>query len=112
MAPPIGNKFWKARSKHGRDRIFKTPNDLLLAAYDYFEWNAKNPWMKNEVLKSGERAGEIVQIPVERPLSDRGLCSFFGVNTLFLNQFEKTCKEKGEDDFTKVIAHIREIIDR
>lgn len=112
MAAPIGNKFWKARSKHGRDKIFATPNDLLMAAYEYFDWNAKNPWYKKELLKSGDRAGELVDVPVERPLSERGLCSFIGVNTLYLNQFEKSCKEKGEEDFSKVIAHIREIIDR
>ena len=98
MAAPKGNQFWKLRSKHGRDKIFATPNDLLMAAYEYFDWNAKIPWYKKELLKSGDRAGELVDVPVERPLSERGLCSFIGVNTLYLNQFEKSCKEKGEED--------------
>jgi hypothetical protein len=37
MAAPIGNQFWRLRSKHGRDRIFQTPDDLWNAAVEYFE---------------------------------------------------------------------------
>ena len=29
MAAPKNNSFWKMRSKHGRDKIFKTPEIML-----------------------------------------------------------------------------------
>ena len=112
MAAPVGNKFWKARSKHGPDRIFSSPHELLIAAYEYFEWNAKNPWYKKELIRSGELAGQLVDIPLERPLSDKGLCSFIGVNTEYLRQFEKKVEAEGDQDTVRVIAHIREMIDR
>ena len=43
MGAPKGNQFWKARAKHGRDKIFKTPDALWKAACEYFEWVDDNP---------------------------------------------------------------------
>ena len=43
MAAPKGNQFWKARSKHGRELIFKTPEALWDACVEYFEWVDANP---------------------------------------------------------------------
>ena len=43
MAATKGNQFWKARAKHGRDKIFKTPELMLEAAFDYFSWVEDNP---------------------------------------------------------------------
>jgi len=51
----IGNEFWKARSKHGRDKIFTTPEILWEAACEYFEWVADNPLQKSNYLS---RRGE------------------------------------------------------
>ena len=36
MAAPLGNQFWKARSSHGRNPIFVSPDDLWTAASEYF----------------------------------------------------------------------------
>ena len=33
-----GNKFWLARSSHGRNPIFESPDELWNAACEYFEW--------------------------------------------------------------------------
>ena len=33
----IGNQFWKARAKHGRSKIFSSPNQLWKAAIEYFD---------------------------------------------------------------------------
>ena len=37
MAAPKGNRFWEVRSKHGRDKILKTPEIMWEAAKQYFE---------------------------------------------------------------------------
>ncbi|MDR6901408.1 hypothetical protein J2W52_003032 [Rhizobium miluonense] len=37
MAAPKGNKFWMARSSHGRNPIFATPEDLWNACNEYFQ---------------------------------------------------------------------------
>jgi hypothetical protein len=36
---PKGNEFWKLRSKHGRDKLFATPELFWQAALEYFQWN-------------------------------------------------------------------------
>lgn len=111
----IGNKFWKRRSRHGRKKIFETPAVMLQAAYEYFEDNAKNPWYKKEVVKSGELAGSIIDVPVETPLSLRGLAMFWGVHTRFLEQFETDLPKEDRENpegFYAVITHIKDIIQR
>lgn len=108
MSAPKGNEFWKIRTKHGRDKIFSEPDVLLQSAYEYFRWNANNPWQKAEAIKSGEFAGTIMHIPTERPLTIEGLTQFLGVNRKYFDDFEKTCSQ----DFSAIITHIREIISR
>ena len=39
----IGNQFWKFRSKHGRDKLFATPELLWDAACEYFDWMDEHP---------------------------------------------------------------------
>jgi hypothetical protein len=111
----LGNKWWKRRSKHGRDKIFQTPKIMLQAAYEYFDDNAKNPWYKKEVVKSGELAGSIIDVPAETPLSLRGLAMFWGVHTRYLEQFESDLSEEDRanpEGFYAVITHIKDIIQR
>ncbi|MBA1642435.1 DNA-packaging protein, partial [Klebsiella pneumoniae] len=43
MAAPKGNKFWLARSKHGRNPKFSDPEKLWDACCEYFDWVEKHP---------------------------------------------------------------------
>ena len=54
MAAPKGNQFWKIRSRHGRTKLFETPELLWEAATEYFEWCEANPWNKTEFKGSEE----------------------------------------------------------
>ena len=103
MSAPTGNQFWKLRSKHGRDKIFQTPEMMLEACYEYFEHQSKQTW--NRVDFKGKDSKE-VKIPTSSPFTLAGLCIFLGVNTKYFTEFEKDCS-KG---FSEVITHIREII--
>lgn len=107
MAAPRGNKFWKLRSKHGRDTLFATPEMLWDATCEYFQWCDKNPWMKNEAIKSGDRAGAIIKIPTQRPYTMSGLCVYLNCNQAYFRQFKERCGE----DFTTIITRIEEIIE-
>lgn len=49
MAAPKGNRFWEARSSHGRKPIFPTPDDLWAAACEYFTWVEDNPLWEDKV---------------------------------------------------------------
>lgn len=110
-----GNKFWQLRSKHGRDRLFSSAEDMRIAAEEYFTWCDDNPLTKAEALKSGDRAGEIVFVPIPRPYTMQGLCSYLGCNLAYFSQFESSIKNNTDNnskDFSNVITYIREVIYR
>ena len=109
----IGNKFWQQRSKHGRDKLFKTPDLLLEAASEYFQWCDDNPWIKKEAVKSGDMAGMIIDVPTQRPYTMQGICSYLDCGVNYFNQFEDSILKKEDSlskDFSLVITRIREAI--
>jgi len=111
MSAPKNNKFWMLRSKHGRDKIFATPQIMLEACYEYFEWCEKNPLI--EVDYRGGNPPVMVKIPKMRAYTLAGLTCFLGVNTVYFNEFEANIKGKEDQiskDFYKVVTHVREVI--
>lgn len=108
MPAPKNNSFWKKRTKHGRDKIFATPEDFLASAYEYFEACDENPWFKKEAIKSGDMAGTLIDIPVQKPYSIQGLCIFIGITERTFLNYET---EKAYKDFFQVFTHVRDIIE-
>lgn len=109
MAAPAGNQFWKIRSKHGRDKIFLTPDLMRDAAFEYFQWCDDHPWYHNEAIKSGEQTGAIVKVPTSRPYTLSGLCVYIGCSDSYFRYFKSTMKES-EKEFLTVIEEIETII--
>lgn len=124
MAAPTGNQFWKLRSKHGRNRLFESPELLLEAANEYFEWCDAHPYKKPEQKKgntiipknfegSVDEIKSIVEIETMRPYTLQGLCLYLDANTRYFEQFEKSIEGKDDEkskDFSTVITRIRETI--
>lgn len=108
MGAPKGNSFWKLRSKHGRDKIFSSPEMFLEAAYEYFEQCDKNPWNKMEVVKTGENAGQLLPVPTQKPYSITGLCIFLGITYFTFRRYEENEDYK---DFSTVFTHVRDIVE-
>ena len=104
MAAPKGNQFWKLRSKHGRDKLFATPDLLWQAAC---EWCDKHPWYKSEAIKNGKSVGKIVKIPTERPYSLMGFLVYIGTSPSYWYDF----KAANHIDFSCVISEIEKIIE-
>lgn len=99
MAAPKGNEFWKARSKHGRDKIFSTPEILKSACEEYFQWVEDNPNMVAEVIKY-EGKGKLFQVPKKRIMTIGALCLFLDVNLDTWGEYRK--KEGFSDICTQV----------
>jgi len=104
----IGNQFWKLRSKHGRDRLFATPELLWDAACEYFQWCADNPLYETKVFMY---QGEIVttEVPKMRAMTLSQLCFYLHCNDAYLRNF-KLQLPKDEKDFNAVIREIETII--
>lgn len=105
MAAPKGNQFWKARTKHGRDKIFKSADVLWKACQEYFEWNEQNPLIE---YKPFAYQGEVTQEPVPkmRAMTIGGLCLFLDISRSVWNEWRNTAGE----DFLEVITRVEEII--
>jgi hypothetical protein len=107
---PIGNQFWKLRSKHGRDKIFATPEIMWQAACEYFEWCDENPLI--EVDYKGKDADK-VEMPRMRAYTLMGLCLYLGCGTGYFNDFEAALAKKTDEiskDFSTVITRIRDVV--
>lgn len=104
MAAPENNRFWEQRSKHGRDKLFETPELMWEAACEYFKWCEENPLIAIDY--KGKDA-EKVEIPKMRPFTLHGLCSYLGCNTQYFKTFKAQSHGKHED-FNTVITRIEE----
>lgn len=111
MAAPKGNQFWKARTKIGRDKIFKTPDDLWKAACEYFEWVEANPLWEYKVTQY-QGCPVSMEVPKMRAMTIDGLCIFLGVNSKYLYQFEDSLDKSTEDGkvFSNIIEDIKQVI--
>ena len=130
MGAPTGNQFWKLRSKHGRDRLFATPQLLWEAATEYFEWCDANPEYIVEQKKGGqsvklsvdsntdikgleETLSPLISVPVKKPYTIQGLCLYCDCNVMYFNQFENSLKDKTDSvskDYSIICTRIRDVI--
>jgi len=108
MAAPEGNQFWKLRSKHGRDKLFETPELMWAAACEYFQWCIDNPFQKAE-LTTYQGNSTIEEVPVMRPFTLEGVCLYMNANTAYFRLF-KSQERANKEDFSTVITAIEETI--
>lgn len=100
MAAPKGNRFWEARSTHGRAPIFQTPDILWDCALEYFAWVEDNPLYEDKLVTF---QGSATHEPVEkmRAMTIGGLCLFLDISRQAWSEYEK---RKDFGDVTRRIA--------
>lgn len=103
MAAPTGNQFWKARTKHGRDRLFESPEKLWDACCEYFEWVEENPLYESETVKFQGEAS-LVDVPKMRAMTKAGLCLFLDIDE---STWDLYCKR---EDFIGVTTRAERVI--
>lgn len=90
-----GNRFWEARSSHGRKPVFEDADALWSAAVEYFDWVEDNPLDADLRFSSNPRP---------RAMTLEGLRIFIGIST---STWYNYCEKK---DFLEVTEAIGEII--
>lgn len=100
MAAPKGNKFWEARSSHGRKPIFATPDDLWVACVEYFEWTEANPLTELKVFSNGTQ----IAVPKMRAMTLSGLCLFLDIDDITWKNYRE------KNDFFRVSKTVEQII--
>ena len=108
MAAPIGNQFWKLRSKHGRDKLFATPQLMWEAACEYFEWCEENPLYETKAFAfQGMITTE--SLPKMRAMTLSQLCFYLHCDESYFRAFKSTIKDE-DKDFITVIKDIENTI--
>jgi len=103
MAAPKGNRFWEARSSHGRKPIFASPDDLLACCNEYFAWVEENPlWEDKLVTFQGAATHE--PVAKMRAMTIGGLCIFLDIDRTTWIEYGK------REGFSKVTREVEEII--
>lgn len=103
MAAPKGNSFWMARSSHGRNPLFSSPEELLDACLEYIQWVEENPLQASE-LTTYQGKSQLELVPKMRAMTITGLCIFLDITTETWRQYAK------KDGFSGVTTRVDEII--
>lgn len=104
MAAPIGNEYYKLRSKDGRDKQYETPEALAGIANEYFEWCMENP-LKEQLTFHAQGLITKTDSNKMRPFTLEGLCNFLDLSIKGFRLYED------REDFIHVTTRIRQIID-
>lgn len=103
MAAPQGNRFWTARSSHGREPIFENSDELWAACCEYFDWVEGNPlWEDKLVTFQGSASHE--PVAKMRAMTLDGLCIFLDVDRKTWDNY------RDREDFFQVTSRVDQII--
>lgn len=99
-----GNRFWEARSSHGRNPIFRTAEELWGACCEYFEWVDANPLHE---AKAFAYEGEVTvePLPKMRAMTITGLCLFLDIAYSTWDEWRSS-----RPDFSEVITRAEAVI--
>jgi hypothetical protein len=103
MAAPKGNQFWRQRTKHGRDKLFESPDVLWEACTEYFDFVEDNPIMSAKPFSYEGHAWNH-NVPMMRAMTIDGLCIFLDISYETWTQYRK------DKDFSDVITRAEQII--
>jgi hypothetical protein len=104
MPAPKGHPLWGNPLNHKK----LTPEELWTGACEYFDWCNENPWRKQDFIKGGDSAGQIVELKTVRPYSISGLCIYLNIS---MDTFENYAKKDGYETYFGICSHIKHIID-
>lgn len=111
MAAPVKNEFWKIRSKHGRDKLFETPEILWEEACKYFQWSVDNPLIET---KGFAFQGSVTkeEFPLMRAMTLQGLCYFLNCSSSWYGVFRRSLDPEFDQDFLSILCQIEDVIHR
>lgn len=103
MAAPLGNRFWEARSSHGRNPIFASPDDLWDACVEYFAWVEDHPLYETRAYSSKDGV-RMAEVPKMRAMTIAGLCLFLDIHQSTWAEYRK------RDGFGPTCARVDDVI--
>lgn len=99
-----GNRFWEARSSHGRNPKFETAEILADACWQYLEWVHSNPLYEDKLV-TFQGVAKHEPVAKMRAMTLGGLCLFIGVSIDTWTEWRKS-----RPDFSEVMAAVEQAI--
>lgn len=87
--------------------VGKSGEDLWTAAVGYFLWCEGHPVYKPELIRSGDNAGTVINVPYPRPFLLDALCIHLGVTSRYIKE---TAKNPEANDFYLAAQRILQVI--
>ena len=103
MSAPVGNRFWEARSSHGRAPIFASPEDMWAACLEYFDWIEANPLYEAQAFAYQGNV-KVESLPKMRAMTIAGLCIFLDISVRTWGDYRE------REDFMPITTRVDEII--
>jgi hypothetical protein len=103
MPAPKGNTYWTFRDKHGRNPIFKNPDELWDQCVAYFEWVIANP-LQEEVIYHNNGKITRTSLSKMRAMTITGLCLYLGITLVTWGEY---CKR---EDYAYVTTRAKDVI--
>jgi hypothetical protein len=101
-----GNRFWEARSSHGRTPKYETAEMLEDAIRQYFEWNEANPLYEGKLV-TFQGQSTVEPVPKLRAMTMVGMCMYIGVTRETWSEWRQS-----RPDFSDTIAWAEGVIYR
>lgn len=108
MSPaPKGNRYGVDSGNFFKPKKY-SKEDWVAKFMEYLIERGEKVWNKKEPIKTGDMAGETMDVPTQLPLSIESFCVYAGVvRDTFLN-YEKV---EGYEEYFEVTTYMREIIE-
>lgn len=103
MAAPNGNRFWEARSSHGRKPLFASPDDLWTVCCEYFEWVEGNPLYEDHLV-TFQGLAKHEPLAKMRAMTLDGLCIFLDIDRKTWDNY------RTREDFIPITSRVDQII--
>ena len=103
MAAPKGNRYHLLRERSGKEKLFPTPESLLDACVEYFEWVEENPLIESKIV-SYQGVSTLEELPKMRAMTIAGLCNHLGIVTQTWDLYKK------REDYIGICSQVEQII--
>ena len=101
--PPLGNQYWKLRTRHGLRPKYETGEALWDACVEYFEWVVANP-LKEEKVFCNQGIVTHTEVSKMRAMTQKGLCLYLGISAEAWNQWGK------REELAATVADVNAVI--
>jgi hypothetical protein len=107
MSAPKGNRYGIDSGNFFKPKKY-TPVTWKNVFIKYLNDRQNKAWSKNEPIKSGEKAGELMKVPTQLPLTIESFCVFAGVSKQTFYNYEGAV---GYEKYFDITTRIREVIE-